>query len=143
MVELWCTFSLRHVLVTKGRVIATGQEFIIANVYAPCDTAMKHDLWNRIMNFILNIGDVNFCICGDFNSVRSETERKGRSVVFRQLDTNNFNNFIDGILLIDLPLCGRMFTWYRGDGISMSRLDRFLLSTKWCDSWPNCIQVAC
>ena len=63
-------------------------------------------------------------------------------MVFRQLDTNNFNNFIDGSLLIDLPLCERMFTWYRGDGISMSRLDKFLLSAKWCDSWPNCIQVA-
>ena len=24
----------------------------------------------------------------------------------------------------------------------MSRLDRFLLSNKWCDKWPNCIQVA-
>lgn len=24
----------------------------------------------------------------------------------------------------------------------MSRLDRFLLSDKWCDVWPNCIQVA-
>lgn len=24
----------------------------------------------------------------------------------------------------------------------MSRLDRFLLSTNWCEAWPNCIQVA-
>jgi len=24
----------------------------------------------------------------------------------------------------------------------MSRIDRFLVSSKWCDSWPNCIQVA-
>jgi hypothetical protein len=62
--------------------------------------------------------------------------------VSRQLDSDNFNNFIDGSFLIDLPLCGRLFTWYHGDGISMSRLDRFLVSVKWCDSWPNCIQVA-
>lgn len=85
---------------------------------------------------------MNFCICGDFNYVPSVEERRGRNVLFRQLDAYNFNNFIDGCFLIDLPLYGRLFTWYRGDGISMSRFDRFLLSGKWCESWPNCIQVA-
>jgi hypothetical protein len=41
-----------------------------------------------------------------------------------------------------LPICGRLFTWHKGDGVSMSRLDRFFLSDKWCQKWPNCIQVA-
>jgi len=82
---------------------------------------------------------VDVCVCGDFNSVRSEEERRGRSVVFRQVDADNFNNFIDSSFLIDLPICGRLFTWYRGDGVSMSRLDRFLVSSKWCESWPNCV----
>ena len=59
-----------------------------------------------------------------------------------KLETDTFNSFIGDTLLIDLPLCGRLFTWYRGDGISMSRIDRFLLSEKWCEAWPNCIQVA-
>jgi hypothetical protein len=31
-------------------------------------------------------------------------------------------------MLFDLPLAGRQFTWFRGDGSSMSRVDRFLLS---------------
>jgi len=53
-----------------------------------------------------------------------------------------FNNFIADTLLIDLPICGRLYTWYKGDRISMSKLDRFMLSNMWCDSWPNCIQVA-
>ena len=63
-------------------------------------------------------------------------------MIFRQVDADNFNNFINGSFLIDLPLCGRFFTWYRGDGISMSRIDGFLVSSKWCDFCPNCIQVA-
>jgi len=54
----------------------------------------------------------------------------------------SFNNFIDGNNLLDLPLCGRRYTWFKGDGISMSRLDRFLLSEEWCLRWPNCLQVA-
>ena len=67
-------------------------------------------------------------------------ERKGS--VFRQVDADVFNKFIDDGSFVDLPICGRLFTWYRGDGVSMSRLDRFLLSEKWCEAWPNCIQVA-
>ena len=58
------------------------------------------------------------------------------------MDADCFNNFIDSNFLIDLPICGRLFTWFRGDGISMSRLDRFLLPEKWCEVWPTCIQVA-
>ncbi|GAU37371.1 hypothetical protein TSUD_277450 [Trifolium subterraneum] len=38
--------------------------------------------------------------------------------------------------------CFRKFTWYRGDGLSMSRLDSFLLSEDWITSYPNCVQVA-
>jgi len=82
------------------------------------------------------------CLCGDFNSIRDIEERKGRSTVFKQVDTDIFNKFIADSFLIDLPICGRLFTWYRGDGVSMSRLDRFLLSEKWCAVWPNSIQVA-
>jgi len=54
-------------------------------------------------------------------------ERKGRGSVFRQMEAYMFNTFITDTLLIDLPICGRLFTWHRSDGISMSRLDRFLL----------------
>jgi len=43
---------------------------------------------------------------------------------------------------IDFPLRGRCFTWFRGGGKSMSRLDRFLLSEKWYLTWPNCFQLA-
>lgn len=44
--------------------------------------------------------------------------------------------------MFDLPLCGRNFTWFKGDGKSMSRIEQFLLSEDWCLVWPNCVQVA-
>jgi len=105
-VEVWCTMRYIHVLIIKGKVILTGQDFIIANVYAPCDTDAKQDLWVCLNQFILENGDENVCICEDFNSVRMTEERRGRSVTFRQLDVDNFNNFIVGSFLIDLSLCG-------------------------------------
>lgn len=94
-----------------------------------------------MVSLVLNHDETCICVCGDFNSVHSMDERKGRGTTFRQVDADMFNTFIADSLLVDLPLCGRLFTWYRGDGVSMSRLDRFLLSAKWCDTWPNCVHV--
>jgi len=53
-----------------------------------------------------------------------------------------FNKFIEEGSLVDMPICGRLFTWYCGDGYLMSQLDRFLLYINWCNGWPNGIQVA-
>jgi hypothetical protein len=52
----------------------------------------------------------------------------------------HFNNFICENALIDLPLNIRRFTWFRCDGISMSCLDRFLLSEGWIQNWPHSSQ---
>lgn len=39
--------------------------------------------------------------------------------------------------LIDLPLQGADYTWYRGeeDSTQASRIDRFLISTEWSDNF--------
>ncbi|GKV36148.1 hypothetical protein SLEP1_g44309 [Rubroshorea leprosula] len=39
--------------------------------------------------------------------------------------------------LVDLPLNGRKFTWYKPNGDAMSRLDRFLLTEDWMAKWSN------
>jgi len=143
MIDVWSTMSFGHVLIIKGKVILMGEEVTIFNVYASCDVGAKRELWEKLVPMVLSFSDTCLSMCGDFNSVRNIEERKGRGLVFRQVDTDNFNNFIAKSSLIDLPICGRLFTWYRGDGVSMSKLDRFLLSEKWCAAWPNSIQVAC
>ena len=142
LVDVWYSMSFLQVLVIKGRVILTQQDFFIFNLYAPCDSAEKQMLWPRLSDLVSNNGDVSCCVCRDFNSVHAANERRGRNTVFNQVDADNFNNFIDVCSLIDLSIFGRLFTWYHGDGISMSRLDHFLLFEKWCEVWPNCVQVA-
>lgn len=79
--------------------------------------------------------------CGDFNSVRSEAERKGTARLARRKEMKEFNEFIDRMKLIDLPLERRKFTWYRHNGQCGSRIDRFLLSSKWVAEWKNLVQV--
>ncbi|GAU40608.1 hypothetical protein TSUD_28140 [Trifolium subterraneum] len=78
------------------------------------------------------------CLRG-FNRWGGRGSSRGRP---SSLDHILFNRFIEDNNLIDLPLSGRKFTWFTGVGLSMSRLDRFLLSEEWCLAWPNCKHVA-
>ncbi|GKV04538.1 hypothetical protein SLEP1_g16691 [Rubroshorea leprosula] len=97
------------------------------NVYAPCDRQRKASLWEEISGSILEEGG-RWLVAGDFNTVRNVTERKGR--LGETQDMEDFNHFVEGTGLTDVRLRNRKFTWYRPDGTSMSRLDRFLLSTE-------------
>jgi len=85
-IDVWSTMSFGDVFIIKGKVIMTEEEFIIFNLYAPCDLVAERELWERLVPMILNYSDICLCLCGDFNSVRNIEEQKGRSSVFRQLD---------------------------------------------------------
>ncbi|KAK2403399.1 DNA-(apurinic or apyrimidinic site) endonuclease [Trifolium repens] len=142
VVEVWLSESRDHVLWCHGRFIKSGEEFFVANVYAPCDDGAKQRLWDSISARLQALGGSRVCICGDFNAVKHVDERRSARVGHQSLDHVPFNRFIDDNNLVDLPLIGRKFTWFKGDGLSMSRLDRFLLSKEWCLDWPNYQQVA-
>jgi exonuclease III len=43
-VEVWSSTSREHVLWCHGRFIHSGEEFYLANVYAPCDLGAKQTL---------------------------------------------------------------------------------------------------
>ncbi|GAU12549.1 hypothetical protein TSUD_182630 [Trifolium subterraneum] len=107
-VDVWASESHESVLWCHGRFIKSGEEFSVANVYAPCDPGAKQQLWDTLSVRIQALGRSRVCVCGDFNAVRSIEERRSG----------------------------------RGDDLSMSRLDKFLLSGEWCLTWPNCTQVA-
>lgn len=71
-----------------------------------------------------------WCITEDFNATRNSNERKWTSATNRRKEMVCFDNFIMEAGLIDLPLCGRKYTWYRADGLSMSRIDRIVEESK-------------
>ncbi|KAL8497463.1 hypothetical protein ACS0TY_020966 [Phlomoides rotata] len=70
----------------------------------------------------------------------SKRRGKRRSSVLKDID--EFRDFISKSNLVDLPMPKRKFTWYRDDGSSCSRLDRFLVSNSWLEEWPSTIQIA-
>ncbi|GKV09904.1 hypothetical protein SLEP1_g21338 [Rubroshorea leprosula] len=99
----------------------------MVNVYAPCDRREKALLWEEMGGLVLEQGG-RWLLAGDFNVVRSIIERKGR--LGETKDMEEFNRFVEGTGLIDVKLFNIKYTWYRSDGTSMSRLDRFLLSSE-------------
>ncbi|CAJ2631177.1 unnamed protein product [Trifolium pratense] len=43
-------------------------------------------------------------------------------------EINNFKQFVDDMEVVDVPVLGKKISWFSHDGLSMSRLDRFLLT---------------
>jgi len=111
-----------------GIFVKTNEEFFLFNIYALCDMPARQALWNSLSARLALLGDKKVCICGDFNAVQNEEERRSVRNGFMFANYVPFNCFIDDNMLVDLPLHGCNFNWFKGDGKSMSRLDRFLLS---------------
>lgn len=113
----------------------------IVNVYMPCKSEEKREVWELLEARVKGREDDKWCICGDFNAVRNENERRGLTNGGRRKEMRDFNELINKLRLVDLPLERRKFTWYKDNGRSCSRLDRFLISLDWIVKWPNLTQV--
>jgi len=110
LIDVFSSTSFANVLVINGRVILTSEEIVIINVYVPCNLLAKINLWERLTPFVVSKTELCVCLCGDFNSICSMEERKGRGTIFRQMEADMFNTFIEDTLLIDFPIRGRLYT---------------------------------
>ena len=52
-------------------------------------------------------------------------------------EISGFNNFIEGMKLLDIPCVGRKYTWYTPNGKTKSRIDRFLVPNQWLQTQPG------
>ncbi|XP_057418630.1 uncharacterized protein LOC130712829 [Lotus japonicus] len=116
---------------------------VIVNVYAPCTAVEKRALWENIIAWRQTCPEDAWCLAGDFNAVRSEAERRGctGTVSSQRREMLDFNDFIDSLEMLDIPLAGRKFTWRRLNNQAQSRIDRFFISAGWNVLWANCSQV--
>ncbi|PNX74096.1 cysteine-rich receptor-like protein kinase [Trifolium pratense] len=100
----------------------------IVNIYSPCSMAGKRKLWDELLAFKLNNEKGEWVLGGDFNAILKSGERRGNNGGGVHNERVEFNMFVDCMEVIDVPVAGKKFSWFSGDGQSMSRLDRFLLS---------------
>ncbi|XP_058723105.1 uncharacterized protein LOC131594923 [Vicia villosa] len=105
-----------------------GKLIYFVNVYASCDSKRRMESWKSLLDFKSNNVKGSWCIGGDFNSISSLDERVGKSGRSYRKEMSEFNGFIEGMELVDVPTIGGKFTWLNSNGKVMSRIDRFLLS---------------
>ncbi|GJZ68083.1 RNA-directed DNA polymerase, eukaryota [Tanacetum coccineum] len=138
-VDLWTLRQKQRIIcvdnyvVVKGCWIQNGVKIMFIAVYAPQSLAGKIDLWSSLSRLISK-WDGQVIVMGDFNEVREAGERYGTKFNKRQGDM--FNSFITNSNLIDVPLGGFRFTWTDKWASKMSKLDRFLVSEGFYDTFP-------
>ncbi|CAM8951096.1 unnamed protein product [Rhodiola kirilowii] len=127
------SFILLH-----GTIMFNQQEVLMnyLNVNAPNSEKEKLNLW-EVLIALKSSYKGEWVIGGDFNSVLLEEERNRSS--FNEKDAYLFQEFIQDLGVMDMPLKGRRFTWGNKNGAS--RLDRFLISPGVLSSWPKIEQL--
>ncbi|XP_071705236.1 uncharacterized protein [Rutidosis leptorrhynchoides] len=123
----------------RGKWKNSGHESIIINVYGPHDDLNKKRMWESL-DMLLGSTGVSWVICGDFNEVRDCSERLNCEFVENR--AKMFNDFIDRNMLVDIPMGGRKFTRVSDDGVKMSKLDRFLVSSDFLSLWTDLKVIA-
>ncbi|MCH80359.1 endonuclease/exonuclease/phosphatase family protein, partial [Trifolium medium] len=110
----------------------------LVNVYSKCDISNKRRLWESILMSKGGFRGGAWCVIGDFNAVLQRDERRGinsQSPMDVSVESIEFNNFVNNMELLDLPVLGHKFTWLHPNGLSMSRIDRALVSEDWLSLW--------
>jgi exonuclease III len=100
--------------------------FTIVNVYGPCLHDLKAEFLSSLETiFASSSGSLAFL--GDFNLIRSPRDKSNDN--FNSSEAACFNDFINLLGLIEIPLLDRQFTWSNmQDSPILARLDRVLVN---------------
>lgn len=104
-------------------------------VYGPCVEPARLAFVNWLCSLDIQDG-FNWILLGDFNFYRSLENRNRGGGNFQ--DTQIFNDVIDHLGLVELPLKGRAYTWSNmQDNPLLEQLDWFFTSVKRISDFPN------
>lgn len=126
------TLSLTH--------LVSGKRFYLTNVYGPPTWEGKTDFCMELLS-LNDVCSANWVICDDFNFTKNQSERKRRPWSSKAMVM--FADLINHLAMIDLPLANQSFTWSNlQQQPSLAKLDRFLVSTDWDQTFPHCMVKA-
>lgn len=93
------------------------------SVYAPNNTTDREEVWWELAG-ARGLFTGPLVVCGDFNTVRFPSEKKNANKITKAMD--DFFEFIEDMVLIDLPLSDEKYICRKGDRRE---------TTAWTDSW--------
>lgn len=119
----------------------------LVNVYGPCQGADRHTYTEWLFDLPI-ADDENWILLGDFNYIRSPTDRNKPGGDAN--DMLKFNEFIREQGLVELPVKGRNYTWSNmqqdpllENSIGSSRRTNGQLRSQiqWSLHWPNQFRI--
>jgi hypothetical protein len=107
----------------------------LTNVYGPCDNPERTNFIQWFKNNNIDLHS-NWLFLGDFNFYRSINNRNKPGGNIN--DTFIFNDAIDHLGLVELPLKGRAYTWSNmQENPLLEQLAWFFTSVNWTVEYPN------
>ncbi|KAF7802766.1 ribonuclease H [Senna tora] len=123
---------------------ANNQQIFFTGVYGAPVTSEREALWQYLKN--LNIQNEPWILTGDFNQVASIQEKLSKC--HNIPGSEDMNNTINNLGLVDLQTMGNWYTWTngrQGEAVVWERLDKTFANTEWMqnfpDSWVNVLPV--
>lgn len=135
--------------------LANNDTWVLRTVYGPCTSERKMDFLDWFGNIQMP-DDSDWLIVGDFNLIRKMEDRNRPGGNLTEM--NLFNEAIDSLGVVEIPLHGRHFTWTnKQQPPLLERLDWFFSSIAWTlkyshtlvkslgmetsDHWPCFIEI--
>ena len=120
----------RNYLSVVMQPVGVSETFLVTNVYGPQNIDDKLKLLESLIDLWDRQAGIPWIIGGDFNMIKSLSEKKGGTRVLTK-DSLAFQSFIDDMKLVDSELSNGFFTWNNkrgGEAQVASKLDRFMIS---------------
>ncbi|KAL0434434.1 UNVERIFIED_CONTAM: hypothetical protein Slati_2777700 [Sesamum latifolium] len=122
-----------------NRIWSIHTHVLVTIAYGANDAVVRRVLWHNLGRLVRAVGDTPWLVGGDFNTLLDMSEVCGVSGDIRGA-TDDFQDCLNDIGLITLPMQGEWFTWhnYSSDSRSLWKsLDRVLVNDRWLDCWLN------
>lgn len=117
------------------KTLAYPRNVAITNIYAPSCRTLKKDFLDELLR-IKQDDDMPWLIVGDFNLLRFSSDKNTSS--FRKAEADAFNQVLNDLALIELPLLDRRFTWSnKRSSPTLERIDRAFINLAWDSAFPN------
>lgn len=111
-----------------------NQSFVVTNVYAPINQTLKKEFLLEL-KAIKQDDDMPWLIVGDFNLLRFANEKNNANFMHNEADT--FNQTLDDLALLELPLLDHRFTWSNNcQNPTLERIDRAFFNLAWNTTFP-------
>lgn len=129
--------SSTHTLSTHLVSTVTNIFVVITNVYVPSLPELRPTFLDELKS-ITPSPTTPWMIFRDFNMIRYPHEKNNAN--FHSTEVDAFNDCINNMCLIELPLLDRKYTWSNKHSTStLERLDRAFINLAWDAALPNMI----